>query len=152
MNQILSCKVMKILSIFTYDSPRKSNNLMKIIFVTFFIFSFTFAQGQIDTITTTQVNSYVGKDVFLKGKVVSSKNHTAKNGDIMLFIDLDKPYPNNAIGITFYSEVLSKLSTPPSQLYNKYVLVRGKINLYRDKPNMVVKNEEDLKIIQVIAN
>ncbi len=147
MNQILSCKVMKILSIFTYDSPRKSNNLMKIIFVTFFIFSFTFAQGQIDTITSTQVNSYVGKDVFLKGKVVSLKNHTAKNGDIMLFLDLDKSYPNNAIGITIYSEVLSKLSTPPSQLYNKFVLIKGKIELYRNKPDLVIKKHEDFKII-----
>lgn len=119
---------------------------MRIIKIITLLLSFTYASAQVDTITTERVKEYIGKEVILKGKIVSFKNYTSKDGKQMLFLDIDQSYPNNLIGVTIFEDILSKIKYTQAELYNKQVYIQGKIDIYRDKPNLVLRKVENIQI------
>jgi hypothetical protein len=59
-----------------------------------FLFAFQHqTHAQVDTITTAQAKNYIGKEVVLKGKLMGIKPYTDRNGQDILFLDIDDRYP-----------------------------------------------------------
>lgn len=105
----------------------------------------TFSQ---ETVTSSQVKDYIGKEVFLVGKVAGSKQMISKSEQSILFINIDKDYPDNEIVIVVFSEVLSRLKFTETTLSGKTIKVKGKVGIFKEKPQIILANEANLTIIE----
>jgi DNA/RNA endonuclease YhcR with UshA esterase domain len=118
---------------------------MKTLFLILFIcFGFTaFSQ---ETIISSQAKDFIGKEVFLIGKVAGSKQLISKAEQPILFINIDKEYPDNDIVIVVFSETLSKLKFTETDLLGKTIKVKGKVKVFKEKPEIILENEVNLTI------
>jgi DNA/RNA endonuclease YhcR with UshA esterase domain len=120
---------------------------MKNLFLVLFV-CIGFSAFSQETITASQAKDFVGKDVLLVGKVAGSKQIISKSEQPILFINIDKEYPDNEIVIVVFSEVLSKLKFTGMALSGKTIKVKGKVGIYKEKPQIKVENEANLTIIE----
>jgi hypothetical protein len=120
--------------------------MIRIVVLFFFLLVSLVSFGQSDTISTGQASKYIGKEVLLVGKVVGFKNYVSKQGKAMVFLDLDESYPNNPVGITIFEEVLNQLKLKESEIFNHKICIRGIVELYKEKPSIVLKREQDLTV------
>jgi hypothetical protein len=115
-----------------------------IIFITLICFK-AFSQ---ETITSSQAKDFVGKEVFLTGKVAGTKLLSTKAGEPMMLVDIDKHYPENDVKVVIYSEIISKLKFTEADLQGKTVKVKGKVGIFKEKPQIILENEASLVIEQ----
>lgn len=99
-----------------------------------------------ETITSSRAKDFVGKEVFLVGKVAGSKQMISKSDQPILFINIDKDYPDNEIVVVVFSEVLSKLKFTETTLSGKTIKVKGKVGVFKEKPQIILENEVNLTI------
>jgi hypothetical protein len=70
---------------------------------------------------------------------------TAKNTPTS--INLGQAFPNHSLTIVIWSEVRMQFETAPEVLFmDKEVCVTGRIKLFREKPQIVLKRKEDLSL------
>ena len=100
-----------------------------------------------ETITATQAKDFVGKEVILVGKVVGTKPMTTKIGDPLLLLDIDKAYPDNNLTVVIFNQILSKLKFNEGDLRNKSIKAKGFVSNYKEKLQIIIKNEADLMIL-----
>ncbi len=100
-----------------------------------------------ETITAAQAKDFVGKEVILQGKVAGTKQLTTKAGDPLLRININKDYPEQDISIVIFNDVLSKVKFTEADLSGKSIQVQGQVLMYKEKPQIVLKNEVDLTIL-----
>jgi hypothetical protein len=113
-----------------------------IVFTTLlFISSFSFAQT---VIKLEEVSKHIGDSVTVCGKVSGTRFlETAKNTPT--FINLGQAFPNHALSIVIWSDVRKQFETAPEILFNdKEVCVTGRIELFRERPQIVLKKSNDL--------
>lgn len=115
---------------------------------TFLITALTFllyasAIAQADTISAAAAEKYIGKEVVLRGKLVSTKVHQDRNGKDILFIDIDERYPNSKISVTVFNEALAGLTLGGADI-GKTILIHGIIKTYRDRPSIGINDAEDV--------
>ncbi len=101
-----------------------------------------------ETITASQAKDFVGKEVFLMGKVASTKPTATTKGEPMLYLNIDKDYPDNDLVVVIFSQVLAKIRFTEKELQNKSVKVKGIISIFKEKPQIILQNEADLTIVQ----
>lgn len=79
----------------------------------------------------------------MRSKIISVANHTPT------FSSVGAPYPNKLLTIVIWGDVRSNLPVAPSpkDVGNK-VCVPGKVELYRGKPQIVIKDARQIDIIQ----
>ena len=85
-----------------------------------------------DTISTSKVNEYIGKEVCVVGKVASFK--TASEGKNINYINIDKAYPDNVFNVIITNSQLEKLNIKIEDLKDKIIYVKGTINIYDKDP------------------
>lgn len=103
------------------------------------------AHAQADTITTAQAKDYIGKEVVLKGKLLGIKPYTDKNGQDILFLDIDDRYPNTAVSVTVFSDALPDIKLTEADI-NKTIYISGELTLYRDKPSIGITKAEQVRV------
>ena len=118
---------------------------MKNLFLTLLV-CFSFNAFSQETITASQAKDFVGKEVVLVGKVAGSKQMISKSDQPILFINIDKDYPENEIVIVVFSEVLSKLKFTETTLAGKTIKIKGKVGIFKEKPQIILENEANLTI------
>ena len=99
-----------------------------------------------DTISTKQVNQYIGKAVVLKGKIVNIKDYTTQKGNKMIFLDIDEKYPNNLISIAIYEEVVAQIQPEIHTFLNRNILITGTITMYRQIPSIELRKSDFIKL------
>jgi hypothetical protein len=114
--------------------------IISIIFLSFNAFSQ-------ETITASQAKDFVGKEVFLTGKVAGSRLFQRPTGD-MLLLNIDKPHPENEITVVIEANVLSKGKFTEESLKGKQVQVKGVVSIFKEKPQIILENEANLTIQQ----
>ena len=119
---------------------------MKKIFLVAFI-CMSFAAFSQETITASQAKDFVGKEVFLTGKVAGSRLFQRPTGD-MLLLNIDKPHPSNDITVVIEGEVISKGKFSEASLQGKSIKVKGIVSIYKEKPQIKLENEANLTIIE----
>lgn len=118
--------------------------MKKLLLVLFVFIGFTaFSQ---ETITSTQVKNFVGKEVILIGKVMGAKQTMTKAGEPMLLIDLDKAYPENDCRIIIFSEIISRTKFNETTFLGKTIKIKGKVGIFKEKPQIILENEANLTI------
>lgn len=119
---------------------------MKKIFLIAFICMSLAAFSQ-ETITASQAKDFVGKEVFLTGKVAGSRLFQRPTGD-MLLLNIDKPHPSNDITVVIEGEVISKGKFTEAALQGKSIKVKGIVSIYKEKPQIKLENEANLTIVE----
>ncbi|CAH0996691.1 hypothetical protein EMA8858_02825 [Emticicia aquatica] len=119
---------------------------MNKLFVSLFIFLSFNAFSQ-ETITGSQAKDFVGKEVFLVGKVAGSRLFQRQTGDLLL-LNIDKPHPENDITVVIEGETLSnsKGKFTEADLQGKVIKVKGIVSIFKDKPQIKLENAVNLTI------
>jgi hypothetical protein len=100
-----------------------------------------------ESITASQAKDFVGKEVFLTGKVAGARLFQRPTGD-MLLLNIDKPHPSNDVTVVIEGEVISKGKFSETALHGKSIKVKGIVSIFKEKPQIKVENEVNLMIIE----
>lgn len=96
---------------------------------------------------TTEAKNFVGKNkkVTICGTIIAT--HKSKKGHV--FIDVDKPFPDQTFSITIWkSDILNFSYEPEVELLHKKVCVTGKISEYKGVPTMYLTNEKNVEFLE----
>ena len=94
-------------------------------------------------IDACQAENYYGKELIVEGKVVDAYRSKKNN----LFLNFGKPYPNQCFSAVIFSSDLSKFGKSPEKYYNQKTLrVRGKIQEYQGKPEIILKDPSQIEV------
>ena len=134
--------------------------------VIIFIFSFSqnnFAQNKVDstllssalTLTNCVENAkkYIGKDIILNAKVVSSREITIDKDKIFFLLELDDLFPNNKISVLINEAEADALGFSRFIYHQKKVLIFGKLEKnkkFRDEfgnPRLVIRLDKMSQIV-----
>lgn len=89
----------------------------------------------------------VGEYCTVAGKVVSVFQ-SSKSDAKPVYLNFEKPYPNQVFEVVIFSGDVRNFSKHPKELYEgKEVKVSGVIELYKNRPQIVVKNPKAIEII-----
>lgn len=67
----------------------------------------------------------------------------------MTLLNVGKPYPDNPLTLAIFEKDLKNFSYVPADfLPEKSFCVTGKLILYKDKPEITLKSEKDIEIIE----
>jgi len=100
------------------------------------------AKDNIEKISPSQASEYIGKYVTVYGFVadVAVREKVA-------YLNFDKKYPENPFTGTIFASDFNKFENI-EDFKNKYIEVKGKISEYRGKPQIIINNPEQVKIIR----
>jgi RecG-like helicase len=97
------------------------------------------------TVPLDSIQFYVGKTITVCSKVQST--FVTKGEKKTTYINFGKPYPNNTFTAVIFSSDSGNFKYIPSEfLKEKNVCITGKVELYKDKPQIIVKKAEQIKI------
>lgn len=87
--------------------------------------------------------NFINEEVIVQGKVVDSYKY--KNRAV--FLNFEKPYPNACFTAVIWEDDWNKFPENPEKYYlNKLVRVKGEIDLYKGKPQVILENSSQIEI------
>lgn len=99
-----------------------------------------------DLIPASEAYKYIGKNKTVSGTVVAARYAAGSRGQ-PTFLNLEKPYPNDVFTAVIWGSDRSKFETQPESAFQgKQVHVTGLIEEYEGKPQIVVKDPEQIVI------
>jgi hypothetical protein len=120
---------------------------MRILLAAIFSLCFIASEAQKE-IKLAEVKDHIGDSVKVQGIISGVRFlETAKNTPT--FINVGGIYPNQLLTVVIWGDVRKNMSIVPStkDAGNK-IIVTGKVELYKDKPQIVVKDPAQLEIVQ----
>jgi len=94
-------------------------------------------------IDACQAGNYYGDEIIVEGKVVDA--YLSKKNNV--FLNFGKPYPNQCFSAVIFSSDLYKFGDNPEKYYNqKIVRIRGKIQEYQEKPEIILKDLSQIEV------
>ena len=103
------------------------------------------SDSTIKEININEIESYIDKDVKICTKVFGIKQLTS--GSKPTFINCGAAYPNSPLTIVILFEDLENFKENPANFYDgKNICVTGKLIMYKGKPEIVVKKENDIEV------
>lgn len=117
--------------------------MRQVVTIAFLLLSYAgFSQ---DTITTAKIRDYIGKEVWVKGKVASVK--AASDDKAVAYINVDKSFPNNVFTIAIAVKYAERLKVKLDGINGKSILVKGKIVVDEKSGSMVPQIFNPSKIV-----
>lgn len=114
--------------------------MKKLFLITTVILCFAVSSfAQIDTVSTNQIDKYIGKEVVLKGTLKSYKNYVDKNGQDIMFLDIDERFPNTKVSVTIFNSAFADVNIDSTNI-DKPITVYGLVKLYKDRPSIGVND------------
>jgi hypothetical protein len=112
--------------------------MQKILLLSLVLLAFGSRGFSQETITPADAIKYIGKEVTVCGQIYGGKFlDKAKNSPT--FLNMGAPYPDQPLTIVIWGEVRKTFSYKPEvQLNNKTVCITGKIETYKEKPQIVI--------------
>lgn len=105
--------------------------------------SISFAQKQI---SLEEIPQNFDKKVTICDKIYGS--YIIKSNGMTL-LNVGKSYPDNPLTLAIFEKDLKNFSYIPADfLPEKSFCVTGKLILYKDKPEIILKSEKDIQIIE----
>ena len=100
-------------------------------------------KGYKNLIDAKDAAHYVGKNV-----TVCSRIYGIRSTDKITQINVNAPFPNSPLTVIIFASNYSKFSQPFTDYYkDKNICVTGKIELYKDKPQIIVDGPDAIKIV-----
>ncbi|MEJ8818558.1 hypothetical protein [Lacibacter sp. H407] len=98
------------------------------------------------TIPLEDVSKHIGDSVTVCGKVSGARFLEQAKGT-PTFLNIGQVFPNNTLTIVIWSDVRKQFETTPEVLFkDKEVCVTGRIELFRERPQIVLRRKEDVRI------
>jgi exonuclease VII large subunit len=117
--------------------------MKKILLLLYLLFS-TLVKAQTPTVALTDIRNYVGKTVTVCEKVKSTFKTREHEHSFLNFGDV---YPNQQLTVVIKKKHLKNFSyVPVTFLAGKTICVTGKVYLYKGKPQLRVKKENQVEI------
>lgn len=105
------------------------------------------AQSQ-QTISLADAAQHTGDSVTVCGKVFSVRYLSASK-NAPTFLNLGAAYPNQLLTVVIWSDVRKQFKGKPEELYNeKEICVSGRVELYKDKPEIVIHDSRQIYLKQ----
>ena len=99
------------------------------------------------SIKLEEVASHIGDTVSVTGKVYGSRYLENSKGTPTL-INLGAAYPNQLLTVVIFGEDRKKFTEAPETFFlDKIINVTGKLELFRDKPQILVKEPSQIRTI-----
>ncbi len=99
------------------------------------------------TITVNEANKHLGETITVCAKVAGT--YITKGKSKVIYLNLEKPYPDNVFTVVIFEKSADGFDYNPLEfLKNKQICVCAKITLYKDKPQMVVTNQEQISLVK----
>lgn len=97
-------------------------------------------------IPTKQASYFIGTECNVCGKVVATRyNKNTETG--ITYINFDELYPNSPFtAVIFGKDRINFTYEPEVYLKNKLICVKGKVDLHKGKPQIIVNSEEQFSI------
>lgn len=91
-----------------------------------------------ESIKLEDINQHIGDSVTVCGKVYSARYmENARNKPT--FLNMGAAYPNQALTVVIWADVRKQFEDKPEVLFaNKEICITGKLELYKDKPQIVI--------------
>lgn len=101
--------------------------------------------NELEEIDACEAFNYLNEEKTVFGKVVG----TYRSKTNTIFLNFGKAYPNHCFSAVIFSYSLSKFPTNPEKYYyGKTVKIRGNITEYGGKPQIVLKNPNQIEIVE----
>jgi hypothetical protein len=97
------------------------------------------------SIPAAEAAKHVGEKATVCGVVASGHYASDRKGQ-PTFLNLDKPYPNAIFTALIWGDDRSKFNEPEVRLRDKRICTTGTITLYKDVPEIVLREPEQLRV------
>lgn len=124
------------------------NKILVIFFISliFFLLSTSASISQEEYVGAKEAYKYVGKEKTVCGDVAST-NYAVRSRGQPTFLNLDQPYPNQMFTVVIWGSDRYKFKNPPEIFFKgKRICVMGIIDTYRGKPQIIVRDPNQIKI------
>ncbi len=112
---------------------------------TLIIFSFAGYAG-FAQVSPDDAAKRVGDSITVCGKIFGGRYFETSNGSPTL-LNMGAPFPASPLTIMVPGEVRNKMGYAPEiQLKDKNVCITGRIQLFKDKPEIIIYNSSQLKL------
>ncbi len=99
------------------------------------------------TIKLEDVNKHIGDSVTVCGKVYTARYMDAAK-DKPTFLNIGAAYPNQVLTVVIWDGVRQQFHGKPEILFaNKEICITGRIQLYKDKPQIVIDKTDKIVCI-----
>ena len=96
-------------------------------------------------LTAAEAKDHVGETATVCGNVVSTRYAASTKGQ-PIFLNLDRPYPNQIFTVLIWGSNRSKFGKPEIEYNEKRICVTGTITEYRGVPEIVVDDRGQITI------
>ena len=97
----------------------------------------------LEVVSACDARDYIGKEIIVEGKVVAAY----KSATDTIFLNLEEAYPNQCFTAVIFSSNQSKFAENPQDYYSgKTVRVKGKIEDYQGKPEIILDDVLQIEI------
>ena len=94
-------------------------------------------------VNACQAGNYYEKEMIVEGKIVDT-NRSKTN---TVFLNLEKPYPNQCFNSVIFSSAQYRFVQSPENYYlNKTVRIKGEIKKYQGKPEIILNDPLQIEI------
>jgi hypothetical protein len=100
--------------------------------------------GHAATLSPDEASSHLNENATVCG-LVASATYAAQAPTAPTFLNLDKPYPDQAFTAIIFGSDRPKFSEPDISMSEKQVCVTGTIFLFQGKPVIVVRDPNQLQ-------
>lgn len=97
------------------------------------------------TVPLDSVSKYAGKTITVCSKVLGT--HVSGGEKKNTTLNFGKPFPDNTFSVFIAEADLANFKYIPSEfLKDKTICITGLVKIYKDKPEIIVSKEEQIKI------
>lgn len=90
-----------------------------------------------------QAGNYYGKEMMVEGKIAA----TTRSKTNTVFLNFEKPYPNQCFtGVIFSSDQYKFVASPEDYYSNKTIRIKGEIKEYQGKPEIILENPSQTEV------
>jgi hypothetical protein len=98
-------------------------------------------------VTLEEIGLFIGDSVTVSGVVFTTRYFT-ETANQPTVLNIGAPYPNQLLTVVIEKSLRDEFAEKPEVLYlNKEVSVSGKVILYRNKPEIVIKDKSQLTVL-----
>ena len=115
---------------------------MKYLLVSVFALITTCSNAQ-QNINIEDAPKHVNDSVIVCSKIYGGKYLEQTKGS-PTFLNVGAAYPNAPLTLVIWGDVRKQFKQAPELLYNKDVCIYGVIKLYKGKPEIIIKNENQI--------
>ena len=115
----------------------------KILFASVAFLTFA-AACNAQSVSPKDAEKYIGKTATVCGQVVATK-YLSDSGRKPTLLDFGKPFPNQEFVAVIFEEDRAKFGEPEKACLKKDVCVSGEVTIFRNKPQIVVKDRSQMK-------